>query len=101
MCTNPKESGEKFYKNTNAQLVQITSEERFLTQSKNNLTVKNKTYKDITLNQTQSEQHRNLEIRQYQDIENRSINTIENQLIELRQKQQEKFTQIKKTSYIT
>ena len=48
----------------------------------------------ITLNQTQSEGHRNEEIQQHQDIENRSINKIDNQPIEFRQKQQGKFTQI-------
>ena len=53
-------------------------------------------HKDIILNQTQSKGLRNEETQQHWDIENRSINTIENQLIEFRQKQQEKFTQIKK-----
>ena len=48
----------------------------------------------ITLNQTQSEGHRNEETQQHQDIENRSINKIDNQPIEFRQKQQGKFTQI-------
>ena len=43
------------------------------------------------MNQTQREV-----LRKNRDIETRSINTIENQLIEFRQKQQERFTQIKK-----
>ena len=40
MHTNSSESGENCYKNTNAQPVQIktTAEERFQTQSRNNLT---------------------------------------------------------------
>ena len=62
-------------------------------QNRNNIAVRNNTY--ITLNQTQSEGHWNEEIQQHRDIENRSINTIEIQLIKFRQKQQEKFTQIK------
>ena len=53
------------YKNTNAQPIQINviAKERFQTQSKNNyLTVENNTYKDITLNQKQSEEHWNAKI---------------------------------------
>ena len=82
--------------NTNAEPAQInaTAEERFQTQSRNNSTVER--YKDITPNQTQSEEHRNEEIQQHRDVKSRSINTIENQLIEFRQKQQKEFTQIKK-----
>ena len=45
-----------------------------------------KTLLHITLNQTQCEEHRN---------ENRSVNTNGNQLIEFRQKQQDKFAQIR------
>ena len=45
----------------------------------------------------QSEGLRSEEIHQDWDTENRSIDTIENQLTEFHQKQQEKFTQIKKT----
>ena len=36
--------------------INATAKERFQTQSKNNLTAENNTYKDITLNQTQSEE---------------------------------------------
>ena len=54
------------------------------------------TYKDIPLNQTQSEEHQNEELQQHQVIENRSIITIENQLTEFREKLQEKSTKIKK-----
>ena len=53
-------------------------------------------YKDITLSQTQSKGLPNQETQQHRDIENRSIITIENQLAEFRQKQLEKFKQIKK-----
>ena len=64
MHTNLNESGENFDKNTNAQPVQInpTAEKRFQTKSKKNLTVEINTYKDITPNQTLSEEHRNEEI---------------------------------------
>ena len=50
------ESGENIHKNTNTQPIQInaTTEE----QGRNNLTVDDITYKDIPLNQTQSEEHR-------------------------------------------
>ena len=73
-------SNESFYKNTNAQPVNInaTAKVRFQTQSRNNLTVENNTYKDITLNQTVNEGYGNEETQQHRDIENRSINTIEN-----------------------
>ena len=47
------EPGKEFYKNTNAQLFQP---------------VENNTYKDITLNQTQSEVHRNEEIQPHPDM---------------------------------
>ena len=47
--------------------------------SKNNLTIKNSTYKDIALNQAQSKEHWNEEIQQLQ--------------------QQEKFTQIENLIY--
>ena len=60
------------------------------------MTVKNNTYKDIILNQAQSEGRSNGEIQQYRDIENRSITTIENQPTEFHQNQQEKFTQIRR-----
>ena len=65
MHTNPNKSVKNFYKNVNAQPVEInaTAEECFQTQSKNNLIIENNTYKDITLNQTQSEKYRNEEIR--------------------------------------
>ena len=36
-------------------------------------------------------------MQQHRDVENRSINTIDNQLTEFRQKQQKKFTQIRKS----
>ena len=99
MLRNSNEPGNNFYKTTNAQIVQInaaTRERRFQTQNWNNLTVENNAYKDITLSQTQSEGLQNEETQQHHDIENRSIITIESQLIEFRQKQQEKFKQIKK-----
>ena len=97
MHTNANESAENFYKNTNGQPVQIntTAEEQFL-RSRNDLQSKIMQCKDITLNQMQRKEHRNAKIQQYRDIENRSINTIENQLTEFRQKQQDKFTKIKK-----
>ena len=49
MHRNSNKHGKNFYKNTNAQPVQInaTAEERFQTQNRNNLTIKNNTYKDI------------------------------------------------------
>ena len=50
----------------------------------------------MTVSQTQSKGLRNEETQQHWDIENRSIITIKNQQIQLRQKQQEKFKQIKK-----
>ena len=65
------------------------------------ITVENNAYKDkrerkdITLSQNQSERLRNEEIQQHRDIQNKSIITIENQLIEFRQKQQEKFNELK------
>ena len=99
MYRNSNEPGNNFYETTNAQPVQInaTAEKRpFQTQNRNNLTVENNTCKDITESQTQSEGLRKEETQQYRDIENRPIITIENQLIEFRQKQQEKFKQIKK-----
>ena len=48
------------------------------------------------MNQTQSEEHRDEKIQQHQNVENRSINTINNLLVECCQKQQDKFTQIKR-----
>ena len=92
MHTISDESGENIHKNTNTQPIQInaTTEE----QGRNNLTVDDITYKDIPLNQAQSEEHRNEELQQHQVKENRLIITIENQLIEFRKKQQEKFTKI-------
>ena len=94
MHTNSNKSGENIYKNTNAHPIQIngTAEE----QGNENLTVEDNTYKDISRNQTQCEEHRNEELQQNPDIGNRSIITIENQLTEFRKKHQEKFTQIKK-----
>ena len=50
----------------------------------------------MTVSQTQSKGLRNEETQQHWYIENRSIITIKNQHIQLRQKQQEKFKQIKK-----
>ena len=96
MHRHSNEPGNNFFKNTNAQPVQINPKagERFQTQNRKKLTNENNTYKDFTLNQTQSEGLWNVKTQQYRDVENRSINTIENQLIEFRQKEQ--FTQIKK-----
>ena len=93
MQANSNESGKNIHKNTNTQLIQInaTTEE----QGRNNLTVDDIMYKDIPLNQTQSEEHRKEELQQHQVIENKSIITIENQLTEFRKKQQEKFIKIK------
>ena len=55
MQRNSKKPGKYFYKNMNAQSVQINAAagERFETQNWNNSTVKNNTYEEITLNQTQ------------------------------------------------
>ena len=99
MHANSNESGENIHKNTNTQPIQInaTAEE----EGRNNVTVDYVTYKDIPLNQTQNEEHRNEELQQHQVIQNRSIITIENQLTEFRKKQQQKFIKIKKTSCIT
>ena len=77
-----------FYKITNAQSVQINAtdrERRFQTQNRNNSTVENNAYKDITLSQTQSEGLWNKETQQHQDIKSRSIIAMENQLIEFLQ----------------
>ena len=54
MHTNSNESCENIHENTNTQPIQInaTAEE----QGRNNLTVAGITYKDIPLNQTQSEE---------------------------------------------
>ena len=94
MHANPNESGGNIHKNTNAKPTQInaTAEE----QGRNNITVDDITYKDIPLNQTQSEEHQDEELQRHQVIENRSIITIENQLTEFRKKQQEKFTKVEK-----
>ena len=93
MDTNSNESGENIHKNTNTQPIQInaTAEE----QGRNNVTVNIIMYKDIPLNQTQSEEHRNEELQQQVVIESKSIITIENRLTEFRKKQEEKFTKIK------
>ena len=101
MQRNSKKPGKYFYKNMNPQSVQINAAagERFETQNRNNPTVQNSTYKDITLNKTQSEEHRNEETQQHQDIENRSINTIQNHLNEFHQKRLKNFTQIKNFLY--
>ena len=77
-----------FYKITNAQSVQINAtdrERRFQMQNRNNSTVENNAYKDITLSQTQSEGLWNEETQQHQDIKSRSIIAMENQLIEFLQ----------------
>ena len=77
-----------FDKITNAQSVQINAtdrERRFQTQNRNNSTVENNAYKDITLSQTQSEGLWNEETQQHQDIKSRSIIAMENQLIEFLQ----------------
>ena len=77
-----------FYKIINAQSVQINGtdgEQHFQTQNRNNSTVKNNAYKDITLSQTQSEGIWNEETQQHLDIENRSIIAMENQLTEFLQ----------------
>ena len=94
MHENSNDSGGNIHKNTNTQPTQInaTAEE----QGRNNITVDDITYKDIPLNQTQSEEHQDEELQRHQVIENRSIITIENQLTEFRKKQQEKFTKVKK-----
>ena len=94
MHTNSNESGENIHKNTNTQPIQIsaTAEE----QGRNNVAVDDFTYKDIPLNQRQSEEHRNEELQRNQVIENRSIITIENQLAEFRKKQQEKLQNLHK-----
>ena len=94
MHTNSNESGENIHENTNTHpiLINVTAEE----QVRNNVIVDNITYKDIPLNHTQSEEHRNEELQRHQVIENRSIITIENQLTEFRKKRQKKFTKIKK-----
>ena len=60
MHTNSNEFGENFYKNGNVQ-INATAAERFQIQNKNDLAVKNNTYKDITLNQMQREEHWNEE----------------------------------------
>ena len=93
MDTNSNESGENIHKNTNTQPIQINAiaEE----QGRNNVTVNIIMYKDIPLNQTQSEEHRNEELQQQVVIESKSIITIENRLTEFRKKQEEKFTKIK------
>ena len=93
MHTNSNESGENIHKNTNTQPIQInaTAEE----QGRNNVTVNIIMYKDIPLNQTQSEENRNEELQQQLLIESKSIITIEDRLTEFRKKQEEKFTKIK------
>ena len=60
MHTSSNEFGENFYKNANVQ-INVTAAERFQIQNKNDLTVENNTYKDITLNQMQREEHWNEE----------------------------------------
>ena len=98
MYRNSNKPGNNFYETTNVQSVQINAtagERRFQTQNRNNLTVENNAYKDITQSQTQSKGLPKEETQQHRDKENRPIITIENQLIEFREKQQEKFKQIK------
>ena len=91
MHRNSNEPGIHFYETNSAQSVQINAtagERRFQMQNRNNLTVENNAYKDVTLSQTQSEALPNKETQQQRPIANGSIITIENQLIEFRQKQQ-------------
>ena len=54
MHANSNESGENIHKNTNTQpiLINATAKDR------SNVTVDDITYKEIPLNQTQSEEHR-------------------------------------------
>lgn len=59
--------------------IKAKAEECFQIQTKNNLIIKNNTYKDIALNQAQSKEHWNEEIQQLQ--------------------QREKFTQIENLIY--
>ena len=89
MHTNSNESGENIPKHTNTQPIQINATAK--EQCKNN------TYKNIPLNQTQHEEHRNEKLQQHQVIGYGSIITIENQLIEFRKKQQQKFTKTKRS----
>ena len=49
----------------------VTAEERFQTQSKNNLTLEHNTYKDITMNKMQNEEYHH-----YRNVGNSSIKTI-------------------------
>ena len=91
MHTNSNKFDENIYENTNAQINGAAEE-----LGNENLTVEDNTYKDISRNQTQCEEHWNEELQQNPDIGNRSIIAIENQLTEFRKKHQEKFTQIKK-----
>ena len=68
MYRNSNEPGNNFYETTNAQSVQInaiTGERRFQTQNRNNLTVENNAYKDITQSQTQSKGLRKEETQQH------------------------------------
>ena len=60
-------SDDNFYKNTSVQPVQIngTAKKRFQNQGRNNLTVKDNTYKYITMNQTQNEGYR---LKKYSNI---------------------------------
>ena len=60
-------SDDNFYKNINVQPVQIngTAKKRFQNQGRNNLTVKDNTYKYITMNQTQNEGYR---LKKYSNI---------------------------------
>ena len=69
MHTNSNESGENIYKNTNTQpiLINATAEG----QGRNNVTVGDITYKNIPLNQTQGQKHRNEELQRHHVIENR------------------------------
>ena len=87
MCGNSNEPGNNFYEITNAQSVLINAtveERRFQMQNRNNLTLENNAYKDITQSQAQSEGLRKEETQQHRDKENRPIITIKNQLIEFR-----------------
>ena len=72
MHRNSNKPGNRFCKTTNAQTVQINAtagERRFQTQNRNNLTVENNAYKNITLSQMQSEGLQNEEIQQHHHIE--------------------------------
>ena len=98
MDTNSNESGENIHKNTNTQPIQInaTAEE----QGRNNVTVNIIMYKDIPLNQTQSEEHRNEELQQQVVIESKSIITIENRLTEFVRNRKRSLQKLKNLMYL-